>query len=243
LQKGHEPVSVALHPLTAWMDNVALAGLCSKETLWASYELAFSVVRRGIPGDLVECGVYGGANAAAMCRGMMDAYAERWRPGALPIEIKDRRVHLFDTFTGIPQAGPEDKEFLHVGHEPGLSACSVEGVQSHMAEWGLPGNLFLYHEGDFDDTVEDALNPWDVKISPERGAYIPEIALLRVDGDLYRSTAAAMKLFKNVSPGGWICVDDFDLSGCRQAIMEMYHDNGAQSAPAPIYFQRHTGGK
>lgn len=228
-------------PLSDWMDNVALAGLCSKETLWASYELAGSVVRRGVPGDLVECGVFGGANAAAMCRGMLDEYTRQWGPGATIEHIqKLRRVHLFDTFTGIPQAGPEDKEFLTVGHEPGLSTCSVEGVKSHLAEWGLPNELFVYHEGDFIDTC--ALPHLQVpQFNPH--PWLRLIALLRVDGDLYRSTKDAMQLYPLVSLGGWICVDDFDLSGCRQAIMEMYHDNGAQSAPAPIYFQRHAGGK
>lgn len=218
---------VPLYPLSAWMDNVALAGLCSKETLWATYELACSVIRRGIPGDLVECGVYGGANSAVMARAIVDEYQGNYYKS-------DRRVHCFDTFAGIPQAGPEDHEFLSAGHEPGLSTCDLESCKAHMVEWSLPLELFVWHEGDF--AVMVPLAPKDITVRDRARLVqfpgIGEIALLRLDGDLYRSTKVCMEhLYPLVSSGGWVIVDDWSLSGARKAVEEFV-------VPSPIYFQR-----
>lgn len=218
---------VPLYPLSDWMDNVALAGLCSKETLWATYELACSVIRRGIPGDLVECGVYGGANSAVMARAIMEP-THYWDENRQHAQIfgspwPPRRVHCFDTFAGIPQAGPEDHEFLSAGHEPGLSTCDLESCKAHMVEWSLPLELFFWHEGDFAETVPKAAIS-DLEIQ--------SIALLRLDGDLYRSTKVCMEhLYPLVSSGGWVIVDDWSLSGARKAVEEFV-------VPSPIYFQR-----
>lgn len=225
-------MSVPLYPLEAWMDNVALAGLCSKETLWATYELACSVITRGIPGDFVECGVYGGANSAVMARAVCEYNQHSYgfwdgldRPQRYIKTWVERRVHLFDTFAGIPQAGPEDKEFMDAGHQEGLSMCSLESVKAHMKEWSLPEELFVYHQGLFKYMIPSAtMGPWEIE----------SIALLRLDGDLYGSTKDALELLPLVSPGGWVIVDDFNLSGCRQAVME----SSLRGMPAYFNMQR-----
>ncbi len=218
-------MSIPMFPLDKWMENVGSAALSSAETMWASYDIARLAIERGVPGDFVECGVFGGANAAAMARAIWeDAHECEDAPPRIT-----RKVHLFDTFTGIPQAGPEDLEFLAAGHQDGLSACSMEAVQSNIGQWGLPAELFVYHRGRFSDTVPDAMNPWDLRMC------IKEIAVLRLDGDLYESTRDAMELYPLVSPGGWVIVDDFSLSGCRKAFMESFE---GQAMPAPIYFQK-----
>jgi O-methyltransferase len=53
-------------------------------------------------------------------------------------------------------------------------------------------------------------------------APIQQLALLRLDGDLYESTMDALKaLYAKVSPGGFIIVDDFnDFEPCRRAVLE-----------------------
>ena len=67
----------------------------------------------------------------------------------------------------------------------------------------------------------------------EPGADIGPIAALRLDGDLYASTKVCVDvLVPKVSKGGWVIVDDYHLSGCRQAVTE------ALGYPAPVYFQR-----
>lgn len=199
-------MSIIHWPFESWMNNVALAALSSRETVWASYTTARAAVTAGISGDFVECGVFGGAQAAAMARAIMDT-------GSL------KRVHLFDSFAGIPAAGPHDAEFLAAGHEAGLSVCTLAAVQEHMREWGIPDDLLVYHPGLFAETVP--------------GADIGPIAVLRLDGDLYESTKVCVDaLVPKVSSGGWVIVDDYHLSGCRQAVTE------ALGYPAPVYFQR-----
>lgn len=190
---------VPLDPIGAWMDNVALAALSSRETLWATWELAGLLV--DIAGDFVECGVFGGAQLAAM------AYWDALRPF--------RKVHGFDTFTGVPASGVEDSGWTH---PPGISACSLQAVKDHLVEWSLPLDIFEFHEGQFADTVPKAHFP-------------NGIALLRLDGDLYQSTKDALGLLKYVNQGGWVIVDDFALPGCRKAILE------SELAQGPAYFK------
>jgi hypothetical protein len=201
------------------MDNVALAALSSKETVYASYDIARLAIKRGVPGDFVECGVYGGAQCAAMARAIMDEACKvemEDQHSIEPLRPFSRRVHLFDSFAGIPQAGPEDREFIEAGHEPGLSVCTLEAVKDHMAEWGIPDELLVYHPGLFEEAIpEDLREGVNSGLGPER------IAVLRLDGDLYDSTRVCLEnLYPLVSPGGWIVCDDFDLSGARKAVLE-----------------------
>lgn len=193
-----------------WFDAVAARALSTRETLRATYDLASSVLRNGVAGDFVECGVFAGANAAAMARAPMDHGP-----------ANGRRLHLFDSFRGIPEAGPEDVEFLEAGHRAGLSACSLEQVQANMAAWCIDPDLLVYYRGSFENTVLVAADPI---------IGIGAIAVLRLDGDLYESTKVCMEhLYPKVSAGGWVIVDDFHLSGCRKAVNEFV-------SPGPIYF-------
>jgi len=183
------------------------AALSSSATLEATYELARMTLERGVPGDFVECGVFAGVQCAAMAKSLMD------------YGVTDRRVHMFDTFAGIPQAGPKDTEFLAAGHSAGLSACSMGQVQDYMHMWGIDPALLVFHGGLFQDTVPRA--------------DIDRIALLRLDGDLYESTKVCIEHFyPKLSPGGWCIADDFALAGCRAAIAETI------GFPAPVYWRK-----
>jgi O-methyltransferase len=199
-----------------FLDTVAKRALSTRATIQASYDIASAVLARGTPGDFVECGVYAGANAAAMARAILDHYGNQWHCGLI------RRLHLFDSFEGIPQAGPEDHEYLEAGHKAGLSACSLEAVKSNMREWGIPDELLVWHRGWFADTIPFASG--DVPLS------LKQIALLRLDGDLYESTKVCMEhLYPLVSLGGWVICDDYHLSGARKAVNEVV-------MPGPAYW-------
>jgi O-methyltransferase len=218
-------LSIIDWPLKDWLDNVALGALSSKETLLATYDLARNVIERGVPGDFVECGVFGGAQCAVMARAIMNdhwgAQGEKLPRSGFP----RRRVHLFDSFQGVPQSGPHDQEW---NHEPGISICSLGSVKAHMAEWGIPEELLVYHGGWFMDTIPDATTGF-----PDFKDPLDKVALLRLDGDLYESTKVCTEhLYPLVSPGGWIIVDDFALSGARKAYLESVGDTG------PAYFKK-----
>jgi|SRR5882672_2209723 len=219
-----------------WFNQVSKSALCDPETLEATYDIATAILSRGVPGDFVECGVFAGAHCAVMAKAMMD-YDMRVRANERPDvrsharDLRGMRVHLFDSFTGIPPHGPNDIEFRESGYKGGESACSRAQVEANMQRWGIPSELLVYHEGLFEKTIPPVLGELDWTTAFPSYLGFQNIALLRLDGDLYESTKVCVEyLLPLVSRGGWVCVDDFNLSGCRQAVME-------KIVPAPIYWR------
>lgn len=175
------------------VERIGGKALSNRGTVVASYQIAQAAIADGVPGDFVECGVYAGVQSAMMACAIMDTG-----------QLGYRRVHLFDTFTGIPAGGPED---IGWNHPAGTSACAQWEVEKNMREWGIPAELLVYHPG----LVEDTVPPW---------AHLPRtIAVLRVDVDLYEPTKVVMDhLAPLVVTGGWIISDDFHLPGARKAV-------------------------
>jgi O-methyltransferase len=199
--------------MIATLEEIGRRAYSTAHTIRASYSIGAESDQ--VKGDIVECGVAAGSNAAALFKG----YAEN----AFFFD-QERKLHLFDSFTGIPLCGPEDVEFLAAKHPAGLTAHSQAEVARNMAEWGIPSDVLVYHPGMFETTV------------PAWAATKPKIAVLRLDGDLYESTKVCIEhLFPLVVPGGYIIVDDWDLSGARKAILETVgHGFG------PIMFQKQS---
>jgi O-methyltransferase len=194
-----------------WFENVCQSALGHRTSQEATYDLARLVLSRGVPGDFVECGVYAGASCALMARAIMDSV-----DGATP-----RRVHLFDSFAGIPKPGPLDVELKD--NRGGESACSVKDVRANMERWGIPKELLVFWQGGFDRTIPLAVGT------------IQQIAVLRLDGDLYESTIVPLeKLYPLVSHGGYVIVDDFDLTGARKAVERYF----SPVMPAPVMWRK-----
>lgn len=198
------------------LKQVAKAALSSLETLYATYDLCRNVIERKIPGDFVECGVFGGAQCAAMAKALMDTYR---------VALNAPRVHLFDSFAGIPAGGEHDAGWTH---PPGTSACSLRDVAINLAQWGVNPDFLIYHHGLFSETipkycfdrVTDFSAPW-------------QISVLRIDCDLYESTKTCLEfLYPRVSPGGWVICDDFALPGARKAVLDYL----GKEFP-PVYWQ------
>jgi hypothetical protein len=190
--------------------DIGQRALSQTETLEATYDLTALMIARGIPGDFVECGVFAGAQVAAMAKACMEAHA------------LDRRIHLFDSFQGVPTPGPYDNDIRAAGGiwlSPPVSACSLDDVKANMQEWGIDPSLLVYHCGWFEETIPRA--------------EINSIALLRLDGDLYESTRVCIEhLYPKVSRGGWCIVDDWSLDGCRRAVTETL------GHPSPVYWRK-----
>ncbi len=191
------------------------------EALRATYDIAAALITNGVQGDFVECGVYAGGECAAMALAIMNGVAYSYPPREI-----DRRVHLFDSFQGMPQCGPEDYEFIAAGNKPGEACVSLEGVQANMKLWGIPEELLVYHPGWFEETVPMAVSPE----SSQSFFGIGHIALLRLDGDLYSSTKVCLEhLYPRLVRGGACILDDYPLSGCRKAFHEVV------GYPQPMY--------
>lgn len=186
------------------------------ETLRATYDTAAALIANGVPGDFVECGVYAGGECAAMALSIKNGQWCEW----------NRRVHLFDSFQGMPQCGPEDSEFLASGNKPGEACCPLDHVQRNMRNWGIPGELLVYHQGWFADTMRVMMDG-----DPVANGGPQQIALLRLDADLYESTKICLeRLYPRVVKGGALIIDDYPLSGCRKALHEVV------GYPQPIQF-------
>lgn len=204
-----------------WFEDVCYSALGHRTSQEQTYDIARLVLQRGIPGDFVECGVYAGASCALMARAIMDdatngVEGTTW--------YSERRVHLFDSFAGIPKPGPFDGDLA--ANQGGESAVSIEGVQANMQRWGIPEDLLAYWRGDFDITI-----PFSIRDDGDK-CRIRQIALLRLDGDLYESTRVPMQYFYPlVSRGGYIIIDDFNLDGARRAILE-------HEIPAPVLWRK-----
>lgn len=198
-----------MKPFESRVPLVCGAALGRISTMHTTEELCLVCVRDGIPGDFVECGVFAGVHPALM-------------EGVATGEGGDRKVHLFDSFEGIPEAGPHDDESITalIGKgdgrlvSTGVSACPIAQVKWNMGQWGCDPNRLVYHHGWFQETVPHAEFP--------RG-----IAALRLDGDLYESTMVCLvHLHRRVHRGGFVIIDDYALTGCRAAVDEYRAANG-----------------
>jgi O-methyltransferase len=154
-----------------------------------------SVLADGVPGDLVETGVWRGG-ACIFMRGVLKAH-----------DVTDRTVWACDSFKGLPAPNaalyPADATDNH--HEYPALAAGLEQVKHNFRRYGLLDDQVRFLEGWFADTLPTA--PIDT------------IAVLRLDGDMYESTMQAIEpLYPKLSPGGYRIIDDFHLPNCRAAV-------------------------
>jgi len=161
------------------------------------------VIRRGIPGDLIETGVWRGG-ASIFMRAILKAH-----------DVTDRCVWVADSFQGLPPPNPQqypaDKEDRH--HLDDTLRIDVEDVRSNFEKYGLLDDHVRFLKGLFSETLPKAS--------------IKHLAVIRLDADMYESTMDAMvALYPKLSPGGYLIVDDYGyLPACRQAISDYREAN------------------
>lgn len=171
-----------------------------------------TVLADGIPGDLIETGVWRGGVTILM-RGMLEAWGDT-----------ERRVWVADSFEGLP--APDGDAFPHdIGHDMSdVAALAVSAAQVRMnfARYGLLDDRVRFLEGWFRDTLPSAP--------------IDRLAVLRLDGDLYESTMDALEaLYPKLSVGGFVIVDDYGAwEPCRQACTDYRDRHGITDEIVPI---------
>ncbi len=141
-----------------------------------------------VPGDFLECGVFNGGSAAVIA----DAIK-----GAL-----DRRLWLYDTFSGIP--APTSEDGVDAVKFTGSWAGSMDKVDEVLAKVNFPKRNTVTKQGVFERTLVE---------TPER------IALVHIDADWCESVTVCLEnLYPKVSEGGVVILDDFGYwEGCRKA--------------------------
>lgn len=177
-----------------WPDEAET--MVGMERLNAIQRCAETALRDGVPGDLIEAGVWRGG-ATILMRGVLAVHGDT-----------KRKVWVADSFRGLP---PPDAAAFTQDLSVDLSgfdelAVSVEQVKANFARYGLLDDQVVFLEGWFKDTLPSAP--------------IDRLAVLRLDGDYYESTIQVLEaLYDKVSPGGFVLVDDYlHLEACQQAV-------------------------
>jgi hypothetical protein len=161
--------------------------MLSRARLASLREIVERVLADGVPGDLMETGVWRGG-ACIYMRAILRAHG-----------VTDRRVVVADSFAGIPTPDA-DRYPADSGtdlHTFGDLAVPLEEVRANFARYGLLDDQVVFLAGWFRDTLP--------------AAPVERLAVLRLDGDLYESTMDALThLYDRVSPGGFVIVDDYE---------------------------------
>jgi O-methyltransferase len=154
-----------------------------------------TVLADNIKGDFIETGIWRGG-ACIFMQGILMAYG-----------ATDRTVWAADSFEGVPSPTlAEDQGFDISAKVLPILAVSLEEVRELFSRYGLLGENIQFLKGWFKDTLATAP--------------IKQLAILRLDGDLYESTMDALvPLYDKVTPGGFVIVDDYEsCPPCKHAI-------------------------
>lgn len=184
---------------------MSMVGMKRLDNIQMSVE---TILTENIKGDLIETGVWRGGSVLLM-KAILAANNEI-----------DRKVFLADSFQGIPpvdlDAYPDDA--IHSGSDnmTVLKENSVSEVRGFFERMNLLDDKVIFLEGWFEDTLATITTD--------------SIAILRLDGDIYKSTwEALVNLYHKVSAGGFIIVDDYySWEGCRKAVDNFRSQNDIQ---------------
>lgn len=159
--------------------------------------LLLSMIDAHVPGDFVECGVWRGGSSL-FARGILKA-----------LNVHDRKVHLVDSFEGLPKASQaKDRD---VWSEMDFLKVSLEEVQEPFRQLGLLDPSVAFHKGFF----QHSLPPLRKQLLASNRT----IAVLRMDGDMFESTMDILyNLYDLVSVGGCIIIDDFAIREAKEAV-------------------------
>lgn len=193
------------------LDYAAKICYSSREVLQFTYDMAVKYKHK--PGVYVEAGVAAGAQIIAMAAG-----------------APNKTIYAFDSFQGIPRPSNKDNQmpgirFLSKAEQKALPNPGEQVLESTGTTSVSWDDFWNHIEGAFPGMREElsiiGVEGWFEETLPITGC--PEISILRLDGDLYNSTAVCLKyLYPKVIKGGLVIVDDWALPGCREAAYDYF---------------------
>lgn len=210
----HQPSSTSGYPADITtseieiLKRVAPYTMTSIERQVALIQAVRYIVRNGVPGCIVECGVWRGGSAMAAALALMQE------------GDASRNLYLFDTYEGM--TAPQDIDRNAEGNLASASlaqdrrkdgpfwcVADIDDVRENLGSIGYPLECIKLVKGPVEVTIP-ANSP------PE------QIALLRLDTDWYESTKHELvHLFPLVSAGGIVIIDDYGYwQGSRAAVDE-----------------------
>jgi len=155
-----------------------------------------AVIQKKVKGDFLEAGVWRGG-ASIFAQAVLASYEE----------TNTRKVWVCDSYKGLPP----NRTLEDSPKWERLQALRVSkmAVKNNFKRFGLLAHNVKFVEGYFVDSL------------PTIRDEITEIAVLRMDGDMYESTMDILfNLYDKVSIGGYVIIDDYKIPACRKAIDE-----------------------
>ena len=167
------------------------------------------LVSSGVPGDIVECGVWrgGGMMAAAL--------------SLLALGDTSRNLYLYDTFEGLPppteadvgyDGTPAREQFDRIMQKEGAAWCysGIDEVRNNMAATGYPMGKVIFVKGKVEVTIPQTLPG--------------QIGLLRLDTDWYESTRHELiHMLPLLVRHGILIIDDYGhWQGAKKAVDEYF---------------------
>ncbi len=187
---------------------ITMIGLMRLENLQFCIE---DILENNVKGDLIECGVWRGG-ATIFMQLILKKY-----------EIRDRTVFVADSFEGLP--APNSKEFPadegSTFHKMPVTNVTLDEVKHNFKLYDVLDDNVKFLKGWFKDTLPNTS--------------IENLAILRLDGDMYESTWQILEnLYRKVSVGGFVIVDDFNLPQCVKAVNDFRKQNNITEKIEPI---------
>lgn len=172
------------------------------------------VIRQGVAGSFVECGVWRGGSSMAMALTLLQEGQA----------IRD--LYLFDTFEGMTRPQEVDRTAdgtlaqTHMDHDATRTGvvwavAGIEDVGNGLRSTGYPESLIHLVKGPVEITIPSQSPPGP-------------IAILRLDTDWYESTRHELvHLFPLLADGGVLIIDDYGhWAGARKAVDEYFAATG-----------------
>ncbi|MDR2864802.1 MAG: TylF/MycF family methyltransferase [Spirochaetaceae bacterium] len=206
--------------------------MTSDERLFNTMLACKYVLDQNIEGDFIECGVWRGGNSI-LAAGIFKLYKS------------DRKIYLFDTFTGMTEPGKKDIRISDGSLQAAINEfaskkclSSLDDVKENFRRYNLLFDNVIFVQGDVLQTLE-------CKSVPSK------IAVLRLDTDWYESTRKELEiLYPRLSSNGVLIIDDYGhWGGSKKAVDEYfatygnrlffnYVDYTGRSAVKGIYHER-----
>lgn len=199
LARGAEPP-----PDPALFEGVAELTMESRARQELFVRQVEAALDRGVPGDIVECGVWSGGMMVLAARTLL-ARGET-----------DRHLWLYDTFAGMTKPDDMDRRFdgsraadiweaARTGENSSdWCVAPIEAVRANLAATGYPMDRVHLVAGDVNDTAPRHPSP---------------IAVLRIDVDWYAAIRACIDhLWPRAGAGALVTIADYsDWTGGRRA--------------------------
>jgi O-methyltransferase len=163
--------------------------------------LARTSSKERVVGDLVDCGTFNGGSTVMLSTG-----------------APDREVWAFDSFEGLPEAGPRDP--ARAQEWTGALGASDAKVHEAFKQFASPARLHI-------------VKGWFHETFPQAAPEIERVAVLHADGDWYESVRLTLETFEpKVSVGGFVVIDDYGAwEGAKEATDEY---RAARNISAPL---------